>query len=100
MLRRLSVDRGFSNACKRAGVVWGKKSGGIIPHDFRRTFKTYCVKAGVDKVYRDTIVGHSLLGMDAHYIKPSEGDLIAAMDRFTSYVDAQMTASVDQVLTK
>jgi len=90
----------FKSACRRAGVACTKKQGGIIPHDFRRTFKTNCVKAGVDKVYRDTITGHSLRGMDVHYIKPSEDDLTAAMDRFTAWLDAQLSTNVDQVLTK
>lgn len=73
----------LKTACRRAGIPCGKKNGGIVPHDFRRTFKTNCVRAGVDKVYRDTITGHSLKGMDIHYIKPSEADLAAAMEKFT-----------------
>ena len=86
----------FQTACKKAGIPSGKKKeNGIIPHDFRRTFKTNCLKAGIDKVYRDTIVGHSLRGMDAHYIKPSDEDLRKSMDRFTAWLDDQIKQSVD-----
>ena len=62
--------------------------------DFRRTFKTNMLKAGVDKVYRDTIVGHSLRGMDVHYLIPSESDLKKAMDKFTNWLDLEI-ANVD-----
>jgi hypothetical protein len=33
------------------------------------------LNAGVDKVHRDLILGHSLQGMDIHYLAPSEDDL-------------------------
>ncbi len=46
------------------------KPEGIIFHDLRRTVKTNMLSAGVDKVYRDTILGHSLQGMDVHYMAP------------------------------
>ncbi|UCF94843.1 MAG: site-specific integrase [Desulfobacterales bacterium] len=86
----------FYTACKTAGIPYGKSQhNGIVLHDFRRTFKTNCLKAGVDKVYRDTICGHTLRGMDVHYIQPSDEDLRTAMDLFTAWVDAQF-ASVDQ----
>jgi integrase len=92
---------GFAGCCKRAGIPYGKKiDTGIVPHDFRRTFKTNCMKAGVDKVLRDSLVGHSLKGMDAHYIKPTEDDLGQAMDRYTAWFDAEVSANVDQTLTK
>ena len=39
-------------------------------HDFRRTVKTNMLEAGVDKTYRELILGHSMEGMDRHYIKP------------------------------
>jgi len=55
------------------------------------------LKAGVDKVYRDTITGHSLRGMDAHYIVPSENDLHQAMGKFTEWLDLQI-ANVDQTV--
>jgi hypothetical protein len=38
-------------------------------HDLRRTVKINMLEAGADKTYRDLILGHSLEGMDRHYIK-------------------------------
>ena len=55
------IKRSFKTACINAGVPYGRKTpNGITFHDFRRTFKTSMLTAGVDKVYRDAIVGHSL----------------------------------------
>lgn len=48
------------------------------------------LSAGVDKVYRDTILGHSLTGMDVHYISPSEEDLHRAMGLYTACLDGQI----------
>jgi hypothetical protein len=48
------------------------------------------VNAGVDKVYRDTILGHSLKGMDAHYVVPSEENRHRAMARYTEWVDGKI----------
>jgi len=50
------------------------------------------VKAGVDSVYRNAIVGHSQQGTDAHYIVPSEDDLLRAMDQFTSRSDLEIVS--------
>jgi integrase len=51
----------LKGACKRAGVAYGRKVvGGITMHDIRRTEKTNMLAAGVDKTYRDLILGHSL----------------------------------------
>jgi hypothetical protein len=48
------------------------------------------LKAGIDKVYRDTILGHTPVGMDAHYMSLTDDDLAGAMDRFTAFVDGQL----------
>jgi len=40
----------------------------ITFHDIRRTVKTGMLKAGVDEVYRDAILGHAKKGMDEHYL--------------------------------
>lgn len=56
--------------------------------------------AGVSKVCRDLILGHSLQGMDPHYIVPSEETLKQGMDKYTRWLDdqiAETVASVDQV---
>jgi hypothetical protein len=47
-----------------------KAENGIPMHDLRRTLKINMLEAGADKTYRDLILGHSLAGMDRHYIKP------------------------------
>jgi len=41
-------------------------------------------RAGVDKVYRDTIVGHSLKGMDKYYLVIDERTLTKAMNKYTA----------------
>ncbi len=46
--------------------------------------------AGVDKVFRDAIVGHSLKGMDAHYIVLTDDSLANAMDRYTKWLDQDL----------
>jgi len=88
---KVGLKKSFRSACKEAGLQYGRDiSGGIIFHDIRRTFKTNLLNAGVDKVHRDLIVGHSLQGMDAHYMSPSEDDLHHAMARYTSWLDSQV----------
>jgi integrase len=94
------VKGALKNACKNAGVPYGRKlPEGIIMHDFRRTVKTNMQAAGVSRVCRDLILGHSLQGMDPHYIVPSEETLRQAMDKYTRWLDDQIAkalASVDQ----
>jgi len=82
---------GLKNACELAGIVYGQKAeGGFRFHDLRTTFKTNMLRAGVDKVYRDAIVGHSLRGMDAFYLKLSDNDLHSAMAKFTTWLDNEI----------
>jgi integrase len=94
------VKGALKGACKNAGVPYGRKTrNGIIMHDFRRTVKTNMQTAGVSKVCRDLILGHSLQGMDPHYIVPSEETLKQGMDKYTRWLDdqiAETVASVDQ----
>ena len=86
----------LKNACKKVGLPYGRKiTDGIIFHDFRRTVKTNMVKAGVEKVYRDLILGHRLHGMDVYYIAPTDEDLKFAMTQYTRWLDAQIE-NVDQ----
>jgi integrase len=81
----------LKGACKRAGITYGRKTeGGLTMHDFRRSVKTYMVSAGVDKVYRDLILGHALQGMDRVYINPAEDTIRQAMDRYTAWLDAEL----------
>lgn len=94
------TNKSIRNACKKAGISYGRDTGdGLIFHDIRRTFKTNMLRAGVDKIYRDLIVGHSLTGMDIHYIVPTDEDLTAAILRFTEWLDGQSAGlfkTVDQ----
>lgn len=86
--------KGFNDslktACNNAKIEYGRMETGFIFHDLRRTFKTNMLAAGVQKTYRDVIVGHSLKGMDAHYIKPSDEDLLRAMDQYTIWFDKKV----------
>jgi integrase len=88
--------KSFITACARAGIPQGhNEEDGITFHDIRRTVKTNMLSAGVDKVYRDTILGHSLHGMDVHYLVPSEDDLHRAIAQYTEWLDGQI-ADVSQ----
>ena len=56
------------------------------------------------KAHRDVILGHSLQGMDAHYLKPTDDSLKKAMGKYTDWLDKQLEIilqnvdhSVDQV---
>lgn len=90
----------MKRTCEKAGLPYGQKTlNGIIFHDIRRTFKTNMLNAGVDKVHRDLILGHSLTGMDVHYIAPSDDSLKEAMDKYTRWLDEQI-AGTSQGLTK
>jgi len=82
--------KSFKTACENAGLVYGED--GIIFHDFRRSVKTNMLTAGIQKEYRDKILGHSLKGMDRHYILPSEDNLKNAMDQYTDWLDSQVEA--------
>jgi len=90
--------KSFITACLRAGIPQGhNEENGITFHDIRRTVKTNMLNAGVDKVHRDLILGHSLQGMDVHYMAPSDDDLHRAMLRYTEWLDGQLNlTNVDQ----
>jgi integrase len=86
-----SLKKQFSETCQKVGIPHGRKTfGGIIFHDIRRTVKTNMLKAGVDKPHRDTIFGHSLKGMDAYYIVPTDESLTEAMLKYTVWLDEQI----------
>jgi integrase len=107
--RPLTHKNGFVNqmkdACKNSGVPYGRKAeNGVTMHDLRRTAKTNMLNAGVPKEYRDMVLGHSLEGMDKHYLSPSEDDLKREMARFTNWLDEQLEKvnvdpSVDQKIS-
>lgn len=94
------ASEAFQAACRRAGIPYGLKTeNGLVMKDFRKTFKSNMLRAGVDKTYRDKIVGHSLKGMDVHYIIINDDDLKNAMDIFTNYVDKEIE-SVNQTVNQ
>ena len=76
------------------------KDNGFVFHDLRTTVKTNLLMAGVDKVLRDTLLGHTIMGMDTYYIKPSEDDLRGAIAKYTQWIDEKIaknaTQNVDQ----
>ncbi len=91
------LHNSFLTACKKADIPHGHNDlNGITLHDIWGTVKTNMLNAGVDKVYRDTILGHSLTGMDVHYMAPSEDDLHRTMTRYTAWLDSHFLQSVDQ----
>jgi len=91
-----SLKKQFPEICRKAKIPNGRKvKDGITFHDIRRTFKTNMVNAGIDKVYRDAILGHKLTGIDAHYIVLTDETLTKAMGQYTRWVDDKLK-NVDQ----
>jgi hypothetical protein len=85
-----------SQPTSEPGFPYGHKAeNGITMHDVRRTVETNMLEAEVDKTDRDLILGHSLEGMDRHYITPSEKTLRQVMARYAAWLDEQF-ANVDQ----
>ncbi len=83
--------RSFMKACERAELPYGhNEKDGIIFHDFRRSVKTHMVDAKIQKEYRDKLLGHSLRGMDKHYIVIDEDALKKAMKKYTAWLDGQV----------
>ncbi|MDC3237298.1 site-specific integrase [bacterium] len=90
--------RSFRTACKSAKIPCGRKTpNGILFHDIRRTVKTNMLSAGVDKAHRDVILGHSLQGMDAYYLKPTDEALTRAIEKYTVWLDNQMKMVLENV---
>jgi integrase len=85
-------------ACKAAAVPYGRKQrDGLTMHDFRRTVKTNMARAGVGDVFRNVILGHSLQGMDKHYISLTDDDLKQAMSVYAAWLDCEI-AKVNQTV--
>jgi integrase len=92
------LKNSFMSACRKAGIPQGHNDPqGITFHDIRRTVKTNMLASGVDKVYRDLILGHSLQGMDVHYLAPSEERLQEAMAKYTVWLEKQIKESVSRL---
>ena len=87
------ITTGLISACKDAGIVYGKKvEGGFVFGDLRRTAKTLMARAGVDKAYRDAILGHESQDMDRHYLHQDfEKDLRAAMEKYHNWLTEEIS---------
>ena len=94
------MRRSFTSACKKAGIDYGRDvPNGIVFHDLRASVKTNMLQAGIDKVFRDVFLGHTLTGMDSHYLRPTEDNLKKAMEAYTWWLDNQIkNASVDHTV--
>ncbi len=55
------------------------------------------LSVGVDKAHRDLILGHSLQGMDAHYLKQTDETLKEAIEKYTVWLDNQMKMVLENV---
>ncbi|MEE9120707.1 MAG: site-specific integrase [Syntrophobacteria bacterium] len=92
------VRTGLIKTCEKAGIAYGKKvEGGFVFGDLRRTAKTLMARAGIDKAYRDAILGHESQDMDRHYLHPDfEKDLRAAMDKYHAWLREQIEAEQER----
>ncbi len=94
-----TIKKCLIGACKKADISYGRETtNGFIFHDIRRTVKTNMLNAGIDKAHRDMLLGHSLQGMDIHYLVSTEESLTQAMNQYTEWLDSKLAnafASVD-----
>ncbi len=44
------------------------------------------VKAGIIDVYRDVTLGHTLIGMDRHYIQLKDANIIELMEKYSRWL--------------
>ena len=88
-----AIRTGLTRACESAGILYGKNvDGGFVFGDLRRTAKTLMTRAGVDKAYRDAILGHESQDMDRHYLHPDfKKDLRTAMAKYTSWLQGEIS---------
>jgi len=57
----------------------GKKAGiHISPHALRRTFATLSLKAGMNLIYLQGLLGHSSIEMTRRYVQTLDEDLLKA----------------------
>jgi integrase len=88
----MGVTIAFKSTCKKAGIHYGQKvKNGVRFHDIRTTVKTNMLRAGLTKKVHDTIFGHSLQGMDVYYSKLDDTNLKKEIDKYTAWIDAQLT---------
>lgn len=96
--RFVALRTSLKTTCRKAGIPYGSKvKGGFVLKDLRKTFATNMESAGVQESHRKTIMGHSLQGMDPHYVQPTDADLQNAMDLYTAWFDEQLR-TIDQII--
>lgn len=84
------VNKSLKTACGQVGILYGQKeTGGFCFRDIRATVKTNMLHAGVDEAMRDILLGHAKKGMDVHYLRIKDEDLLAVMDRYTAWLDVE-----------
>ena len=89
------IRAGVTNACKEAGINYGRKEDGFIYHDLRRTFATDMRRAGVAESVIMEITGHSRGEVFDRYNQVNMDDMRQAVEKLTLYRRDQI-ASVYQ----
>lgn len=70
----------------------------VTPHDLRRYFKTVGTELGIDPTVMNLLVGHSVKGIDAHYIaKIRLSVLRAAVQRIADEIDNPQESSDEEI---
>jgi hypothetical protein len=79
--------RGLTRRLKRlSGVL---RSDTIYEnHGMHKYFDTTCIKAGVNNLFVEMMMGHRLPGMINQYFKPTESDLLEGNDKMLGYIAA------------
>lgn len=80
-----SLKTAFRAACRRAGIKYGRKDGGLTLHDFRHTTSTNLRRAGVDTMTAMRIVGHKSEKMHRRYNQITPEDLHGAALKLARY---------------
>ena len=79
---RATIRRGFAEACKRAGIVYGlTKSGGLTWHDLRHTFATRLRAENVHPLDIMQLMGHSTVGVTVGYAHGTPTVIENAVDK-------------------
>jgi site-specific recombinase XerD len=63
-------------------------------HGFRKFFDTSCTNAGVNPIYTEFLMGHSL-GLKSRYSKPTPLDLLEGNDKNLGYISAINALTID-----
>jgi integrase len=91
--RPLSRDirKSLATSCKKAGIIFGQTvENGFRLHDIRASVKTHMLEAGVEKAYRDAILGHASTDMDRYYLRISDERLTESMAKYTLWLDGKI----------